>query len=43
MTALDSGRIAHEALDDWLDRRFEDSAPLEPLLEVLASAGLGCV
>lgn len=40
MTALDSGRIAHEALDDWLDRRFEDSAPLEPLLEVLASAGL---
>ncbi len=40
MTAPPRTRIAHEALDDWLDTRFERSAPLEPLLETLARAEL---
>lgn len=40
MNGPGSRRTAHEALDDWLDRRFEHGAPLEPLLGTLAAAGL---
>ena len=40
MTDRDRLHIAHEALDDWLDRRFERGAPLEPLLETLRAASL---
>ena len=43
MITADSMQIAREALDDWLDQRFEHSAPLEPLLEPLAAAGLDAV
>ena len=31
---------AHAALDEWLDRRYEDREPVEPLLGTLADAGL---
>ncbi len=40
MVASRTLRNAHEALDDWLDRRFEHAAPVEPLLGTLAAAGL---
>jgi pimeloyl-ACP methyl ester carboxylesterase len=39
---LNGLQIARAALDDWLDRRFEHGAPLEPLLEKLAAADLDC-
>ncbi len=34
-------RAEWEALDAWLDRRYERSAPIEPLLEMFSRAGLG--
>lgn len=40
MSGAPSLRAAHEALDDWLDRRYEHAAPSEPLLETLATEGL---
>jgi pimeloyl-ACP methyl ester carboxylesterase len=40
MASPDGLQPVREALDDWLDRRFEHGAPLEPLLDTLAAAGL---
>lgn len=31
----------HAALDDWLDRRFEDATPAAALAESFARDGLG--